>query len=41
MDKSLFYLLLALVCFYLVLSEFYGDKYITSAVIKLIPKSED
>ena len=40
MDKQtrqIFYLMLALICLWLVLSEFFGDKYITTALSSLFP----
>lgn len=41
MDKSIFFLLLAVACFYLVLDEIYGAKPITKFVTAIIPNSED
>lgn len=41
MDKSMFLLLLSLVCFYIVLDELYGKKLISQFVIAIIPSAED
>lgn len=41
MDKSIVFLTLALVCFFLVLSEFYGTKYISKFVAGIIPSAEE
>lgn len=41
MDKSMVFLLLALICFFLVLSEFYGQKYISKFVTGIIPGAEN
>ena len=40
-DKSLFFLIMSLACFYLVLDEFYGRNYISQFIVKMIPKAED
>jgi len=39
-DNSLFFLVLSLSCFWLVLDEFYGNKYISKFITKLVPKAE-
>ena len=39
-DKGLFYLVLALLCFWLVLDEFYGKRYITNFIVELIPSAK-
>ena len=39
MDKSLLFFMMALLCFWLVLSEFYGDKYISKFVTGIMPAS--
>lgn len=36
-NKSLIYLLLAMVCFFLVLSQVYGDQYISQFVAAIMP----
>lgn len=41
MDKSIFFLLLAVACFYLVLDEIYGGKAITKFVVAIIPSAEE
>ena len=38
MDKSIMFLFLAVLCFYIVLSEFYGNKPITDFLKKLLPE---
>lgn len=40
-DKSLFFLIMALICFWLVLDEFYGQNRISQFIVKMIPKAED
>lgn len=40
MDKSLLFFILSLVCFWLVLSEFYGDKKVTKFVTTIMPNAE-
>lgn len=40
-DKSLFFMVMALVCFWLVLDEFYGHNYISQFIVRMIPKAED
>ena len=40
-DKGLFYLVLALICFWLVLDEVYGNQYISKFIVKIIPKAEE
>lgn len=35
--KQIFYLFLGGLCIYIVLSEFYGNKYITTALASLFP----
>ena len=40
-DNTLFFLVLSLLCFWLVLDEFYGHKYISQFIVKMIPKAED
>lgn len=40
-DKGIFFLLLSIVCFYLVLEEIYGQKIVTSFVKAIIPKSTE
>lgn len=41
MDKSIFFLLLASICFYLVLAEVYGSMPISKFVIAIVPGAED
>lgn len=41
MDKSIFFLIMGLVCLWLVLNEFYGSGAISRFIVKLIPKAED
>lgn len=41
MDKGLFFLLLSIVCFYLVLDEIYGSKPISRFTVAIIPSAED
>mgnify|MGYP003297217696 CR=1 FL=1 len=41
MDRSIFFLLLALICFYLVLDEVYGNKPISKFTVAIIPSAED
>ena len=41
MNKGLFFMLLALICFYLVLDEIYGNKSISKFTKAIIPKSAD
>lgn len=41
MDKSIFFLLLAVACFYLVLDEIYGSKGISKFVVAIIPSAEE
>lgn len=41
MDKSIFFLLMGLVCFYLVLAEVYGSMPISKFVLAIIPSAED
>ena len=41
MDRSLFFMIMALACFWLVLDEIYGRQLITQLIIKIIPKAED
>jgi len=40
MDKSVFFLLLSLICFYLVLDEVYGSKSISRFTTAIIPSAE-
>ena len=40
-DKSLFFLVLALICFWLVMNEFYGSRLITQFITTLIPKAQE
>lgn len=40
-DKSLFLLVLALGCFWLVLNEIYGSQLISQFILKIIPKVSD
>lgn len=40
MDKGLLFFVLSLICFWIVLGEIYGEKPITSFVLKLLPDSE-
>lgn len=40
MDKSIFFLLLSLICFYLVLDEVYGSKAVSRFTISIIPKAK-
>ena len=39
MDKSVFFLLLSLICFYLVLDEVYGSKAISRFTVAIIPSA--
>lgn len=39
MDKSLFYLIIALVLLWLVLNEIYGSKLISAFIAKIVPES--
>ena len=41
MDRSVFFLLLSLICFYLVLDEVYGNKPISAYTIAIIPSAEN
>ena len=41
MDKTIFFLLLALVCFYLVLDEVYGNKAISKFTVAIIPSAKE
>ena len=41
MDKSVFFLLLSLICFYLVLDEVYGSKPISRFTVAIIPNAEE
>lgn len=36
MDKNILFLILTLVCVYLIMSEFFGQKYITTFVDKIV-----
>lgn len=36
-DKSLFFVIIAMGCFYFVLDEFFGNRYISQTVVKMIP----
>ena len=40
-DKSLMFFLLALVCVWLVLDEFYGRNLITKFIVTMIPKASE
>ena len=40
-DKSLFYFVLSLVCFWLVLDEFFGKKLITKFIVAMIPSAKE
>lgn len=40
MNTSVLYFTLAVVCFWLVLSQFFGDKYITRFLVLLMPNAE-
>lgn len=40
-DKSLMFFLIALVCFWLVLDEFYGRKLISQFILKLLPSAKE
>lgn len=40
-DKSLFFVVLSLGCFWLVLDEFYGKNLVSKFVVKMIPKAEE
>ena len=40
-DKGLFLLVLSLLCFWLVLDEFYGKHYITNFIVALIPNAKE
>ena len=41
MDKSILFLLLALACFWLVLDQITGNKYVSKFVVAIIPGAED
>ena len=41
MDKSIFFLLMGLICFYLVLAEVYGSMPISKFVLAIIPGAEN
>ena len=41
MDKNILFLILALVCIYLIMSEFFGQKYVTSFVDKIVGGEEN
>ena len=41
MDKGIFFLVLAVVCFYLVLDQIYGNKAITKFTTAIIPSTEE
>lgn len=40
-DKGLFLLVLSLLCFWVVLDEFYGKHYITNFIVALIPNAKE
>lgn len=40
MNKGLFFMLLSLICFYIVLDEIYGKKMITQFTTAIIPNAE-
>ena len=40
-DKGLFLLVLSLLCFWIVLDEFYGKHYITNFIAALIPSAKE
>ena len=40
MNKGLFFMLLSLICFYIVLDEIYGNKMITKFTLAIIPSAE-
>lgn len=40
-DTSLFFLVLSLGCVWLVLDDFYGNKFVSKFIIKMIPKSKE
>lgn len=40
MNTSVLYFTLAVVCFWLVLSQFFDDKYITKFLVKVMPNAE-
>lgn len=40
MDRSVFFLMLSLICFYLVLDEIYGAKAISKFTVAIIPSAE-
>ena len=39
-DKAVFYLILSLVCFWLVLDEFFGKHMITNFIVAMIPSAQ-
>jgi hypothetical protein len=41
MDKNLLFLILALCCVWLIMSEFYGNKYISRFVDKILDGEEE
>lgn len=40
MDKSIFFLIMSVICFYLVLDEVYGSKAISKFTVAIIPSAE-
>lgn len=41
MNKSIFFILLALICFYLVLDEVYGGKAVTKFTLAIVPSARE
>lgn len=41
MDKNILFLILTLVCVYLIMSEFFGQKYITNFVNKIVGSGDN
>lgn len=41
MNKSVFFILLALICFYLVLDEVYGGKAVTKFTLAIVPSARE
>lgn len=40
MDNNLLYFVLFLIAFWLVLDQFYGEKYITKSILLMLPEEE-
>lgn len=41
MNKSVFFILLSLICFYLVLDEVYGGKAVTKFTLAIVPSARE